>query len=539
MTFIQSCIRVTLACTATAATLLGLACSSSSGSSSSTSSNPVQHVVLISVDGMHASDLSNWVAQNPTSNLAGLAAGAITYTSVQTPLPSDSFPGIIALTTGGTTKSTGIWYDASFNRSLLPPSGSPGYGIGGTAAATTPGTLTFFDESIDNGYSAGFVGYNPLANIGAPDINAAALPINATTGAPIYPHSYLQVHTIFEVAKAAGLHTAWCDKHAAYDLVNGPSGTGVDDLFTPEINSPVDNGDADYTVNVNDAVFNDGLKVAAVVNEINGLDHTGTTKTGVPAIMGMNFQAVSVGQKLSSGGYYDAKGDGFSATLTTGLRGVDQGIGEILNALKTNNLLSSTLVVITAKHGQSPIDRSTLVHFNDQPSTLVVADTTNPNPTLLTELLFSKGITAYTNANDTCYFLWLKDQTKTASAVAALQAAPATTVGPIKSILSGTSLTALFNDPTKDPRVPDIIILPPSGTIYTGGTKIMEHGGFNADDRSVCLMLSGPNFTAAKVATPVLTTQVAPTILHALGLDPTKLQAVVAEGTQVLPSLPY
>jgi len=50
----------------------------------------------------------------------------------------------------------------------------------------------------------------------------------------VYPHSYLKVNTVFEVARAAGLRTAWSDKHPAYEILNGPSGAGVQDLFTPE-----------------------------------------------------------------------------------------------------------------------------------------------------------------------------------------------------------------------------------------------------------------------------------------------------------------
>lgn len=51
----------------------------------------------------------------------------------------------------------------------------------------------------------------------------------------LYPHGALRTNTIFEVAKSKGWRTAWADKHPAYDLVNGPSGKGVDDLYTPEI----------------------------------------------------------------------------------------------------------------------------------------------------------------------------------------------------------------------------------------------------------------------------------------------------------------
>ena len=44
----------------------------------------------------------------------------------------------------------------------------------------------------------------------------------------------------------------------------------------------------------------DGYKVQAVINELNGYDHSGTHKVGVPAILGMNFQTVSVAEKVDS-----------------------------------------------------------------------------------------------------------------------------------------------------------------------------------------------------------------------------------------------
>src|SRR5207247_11384997 len=113
---------------------------------------------------------------------------------------------------------------------------------------------------------------------------------------PLFPHSALRTNTIFEVVKSKGGRTAWADKHPAYDLVNGPSGRGVDDLYTPEITNM--NG-FDATVSVDCTVANDQLKVTAIINEINGLKHDGSPGGGVPAVFGMNFQAVSVGQKLA------------------------------------------------------------------------------------------------------------------------------------------------------------------------------------------------------------------------------------------------
>ena len=42
----------------------------------------------------------------------------------------------------------------------------------------------------------------------------------------------------------------------------------------------------------------DSYKVQAVLNEIDGYDHSRKTKVGVPAIFGMNFQTVSTAEKL-------------------------------------------------------------------------------------------------------------------------------------------------------------------------------------------------------------------------------------------------
>jgi hypothetical protein len=61
--------------------------------------------------------------------------------------------------------------------------------------------------------------------------------VDPLTCKPVYPYQYLKVNTIFEVAREANMRTAWCDKHPAYDILNGPSGLGIQDLFTPEINS--------------------------------------------------------------------------------------------------------------------------------------------------------------------------------------------------------------------------------------------------------------------------------------------------------------
>ena len=201
-----------------------------------------RHTLLISVDGLHASDLAQYIRANPNSNLARLAHRGTTYSHAQTTLPSDSFPGMLGLVTGGTPKQTGVYYDVSYNRAMFDPSN--------TTCTGTPGTAVTFDESIDqsldhlSGTSSGTGGANASA------IDPANLPRAIVNGhcVPVYPNNYLLSNTVFEVAHNAGLYTAWSDKHPAYQILQGPdslnpSGTPtINDLYTPEINSNVERG---------------------------------------------------------------------------------------------------------------------------------------------------------------------------------------------------------------------------------------------------------------------------------------------------------
>jgi hypothetical protein len=254
-------------------------------------------VLLLSVDGLHQSDLAAYVTAHPSSALAALTNGGVEFTHAQTPFPSDSFPGMTAQVTGGNPSSTGVYYDDSYNRALLPP------GTTSCAGATAGAEVTYFEQADRNQHAldagqglAGLPG-SILAMTGNPTtlIDPAQLPVDPATCTPVYPHSYLKVNTIFEVARGAGLRTAWSDKHPAYDLLNGPSGAGIQDLFTPEINSAAPTAGAadDWTTDNALTQQYDGYKVQAVVNEIKGLDHSGTQRVGTPGIFGMNFQTVS------------------------------------------------------------------------------------------------------------------------------------------------------------------------------------------------------------------------------------------------------
>ena len=506
----------------------------------------VQRVLLISIDGMHALDFANCTKGIPGVNngqpycpvLAELQESGISYLAASTTKPSDSFPGLLSELTGGTPRSTGVFYDVSYDRSLSPPRVTTVYGVKSGPCPQQKGTITEYDESID---------YDLTKLDGGGGIDPDYLPRDPNNGCkPVYPHTFVRVNTIFEVIKANGGYTAWSDKHRAYDLVNGHDGNGVDDLYTPEVNSNVvplksvgcdplpDKNPkvTDWTTSFADIRCYDALKVEAVLNWIQGKTHDGRRIGRVPTIFGMNFQAVSVGEKLVEagvrGGYTDALGTP-TGNLLAEIQFVDGSIGRMVNTLKSEGLFGETLIIITAKHGQSPIDYNRLLRIPaDDPSK-------NPPSTIVMNVL---GANSVVNADeDDISMLWLANQSQTGDAVKLLEANE--NEAGIGEIFAGNSLDLLFNSPAYDPRTPDIIVQPNVGVVYTGGKKkIAEHGGFAHDDRNVMLLVSNPNFLANTVTTAVETTQIAPTILTALGLNPELLEAVHKEYTRILPGLP-
>lgn len=500
----------------------------------------VKHVLLISVDGLHALDVSRFIESHPRSAMAELARHGVTYSNARTPANSDSFPGLLALVTGGSPISHGMFYDVSYDRALFAPSN--------TTCSGTPGNTIVFDETIDVYNSAG---------VSLDVIDPAQLPRGFDAHGkcvPIYPHNAIRSNTIFEVVKNHGGVTAWADKHPAYDLVNGPSGKGVDDLYTPEItNAP----GFDNTVSVVCTAQNDFLKAQGVLNQIRGLRHDGKPGLGVPAVFGMNFQAVSVGQKLAKdnaagdctadtdpkingqhGGYTDGLGTP-TAVLAYGLQKTDDALGIMIQALKDQHIYDSTLFIVTAKHGQSPINPAKVNkpgHFADLVATLPDAGTDPGGIAIANAAACTTGPCGFVMDDDVA-LIWLQDQKQTGAVARYLNAnAPALF---IDEVMAGDELKLKFNNPLHDSRVPDLIVQPQYGTIYTGSTKKnSEHGGFSFGDTNVGLIVSHPALSAHVVKTPVATSQVAPTILQSLGIDPGSLKAVRVEQTPVLPGLP-
>src|SRR5262249_15875024 len=139
-----------------------------------------RHAVIIFVDGFRADLLDPELAPH----IAALGRAGVRFANAEVGFPSDSMPGILGPLTGPSPKGPGIPYH----------------------------------EYYDRHYKL-------------------AIEIAETVTVPpgLKPHDLLKVPTLFEAAKAKGLKTAFISKHIGYEIVQGPSGQGVDHLELPEM----------------------------------------------------------------------------------------------------------------------------------------------------------------------------------------------------------------------------------------------------------------------------------------------------------------
>jgi arylsulfatase A-like enzyme len=265
----------------------------------------------------------------------------------------------------------------------------------------------------------------------------------------------------------------------------------------------------------------------------------------------MNFQTVSTGQKLptsrtegdmsgTSPGGYLADGATPGKVLTNALDFVDRSLGRMVNALKQRGIYDRTAIIISAKHGQSPMNLAALNRIKD--SKIIDAlnaawQASHPN---------AKPLVAF-GVDDDGMLLWLNDRSATATDFAktfllnyhdgsASVDSKAVTSACLLQIYAGEAAARLIGVDQSDLRVPDVIGIAQYGVVYTGHkSKIAEHGGDHLEDRNVPILVAWRGAPGgAAVTAPVETTQIAPTILELLGLDPNELQAVQIEGTQSL-----
>jgi hypothetical protein len=441
--------------------------------------HPAARVLLLSVDGLHAVDLANWIATHPHSVLAELSARGVTYTNAHTPM-ADGAAGLLALTTGGTPISTGIISSDGYDHALSPP---------GSNCKTT-GTALALDAS-----------FRPDGSF-----DESHAPLDPGTGCrPMQPHNLLHVNTIFEVVRDRIGPTAWAGESAATtDLLRGPSGKGLND-------------NCDF-----EAGAGDEARVDGVLNWINSKDCAGKSAVPVPALFGMSFTAIATAQSTAGMGYIDAGGTP-SAGLEKSFAFVDASIGKMVRRLKAKGLYNSTWIFVASPYGQAPMDprrRRAIPLARVQ----AMADAAQP------------GIVVHISGGDVA-MVWLKDQTKTAVAVKAFGDG-ARLIG-VQEIYSGARLTLTLNSPEKDSRMPDIILRPELGVLWgsSGDTALAAHGGMLDEDTHVALLVSGAQLTGRYDPTYIPTTQLGPLLLRALGMEKFDLQALHLEHSPALPGI--
>ena len=163
--------------------------------------NGIRRVLLISVDGMHAVDFLNCANGISTVNngepycpaIAALGKTGVNYVAASTSKPSDSFPGLTAIVTGGSPALTGVYYDVAYSRNYRRPAKTTGNGVAAgpcTPCGTPTGTTTEYEEGIDidqtkvNGGAPGA----SLTDGGIASIDSQRLPRDPANGCnPVYP----------------------------------------------------------------------------------------------------------------------------------------------------------------------------------------------------------------------------------------------------------------------------------------------------------------------------------------------------------------
>jgi len=399
--------------------------------------HPASHILLISVDGLRALDLAEWVNAHPHSALAELSARGVTYSNAHTPW-ADPAAGLLSLTTGGTPISTGILSTNGYDRALSPAG----------SQCTAPGAAF----RLDGSYSLAMQPRDPHHGC-----------------TPVAPHKLVRVNTMFEVVHEKIGPTAWAGENpASTDLLRGPSGNGIDDDASSCLLPPT----------------SDARRLAAVHQWIDGRDCAGKPAS-VPVLFGLSLANTDIAQ-------------------------LDAAVAGLMQELRAQDLYDTTWIVVTAPYGH---------------------ETAMPRRIIPLERLAGAAKTAHIAGGRTA-LIWLRDPATTQAAVKSYaQDAHALRIARIHS---GTELALTLNATADDSRMPDIILEAEDGVVW-GNEPV--HGGMSDDETHVALLISGAQLSGRTDKTPVPTTQLAPLLLRALGMEKFDLNALHQEHSPALPGI--
>jgi arylsulfatase A-like enzyme len=245
-----------------------------------------------------------------------------------------------------------------------------------------------------------------------------------------------------------------------------------------------------------------------------------------------------------AGGYQRVNGQLVPGpVLSSALDFVDAQLGRMVSEIHKRGLAGSTAIIVTAKHGQSPQDPSELITVQDGPIISAINAAwavANPSNTSLIvagtdDDLWQSYLSD--NSQTACDFVANYLMTHTAKGFDVNKNAVDVPQSGLAQVWAGAAAAAFFGVPVDNGHYPDVFGKVQEGIVYAKPTKLAEHGGMNTGDLHVMMVVSGARVPVQVVSTPVETTQVAPTVLALLGLDPDALKAVQIEGTRVLPGL--
>ncbi len=452
--------------------------------------HPAARVILISVDGLGALDLAAWISAHPRSALAELSARGDTFTNAHTP-EADPAGGLAALITGGTSISTGILSSDGYDRTLSPPG----------SKCLTRGAALVLDRSMEVDGSK------------EQRLDSSKLPLDPARGCiALEPHSLLSVNNIFEVIHAQVGRTAWAGENVALtDLARGPSGAGLDDACNfPSEPNPGSNG----RLAEQEA---DRQRVEALLRWLDGQDCTGKPAP-VPALSGISFISLATTSRAAEDNGNSGVIDDASSRRTASLQFIDDSLTSVVAKLKEKHLFASTWIVVTAPFSSAP--GIPPKHFRTVPLAEIAATVNSVKP----------GLTAHIGGGNDA-MIWLSTPSLTGAATEAL-ARRSAELG-IGEIVTGPELALTGNSPSTDPRVPDILLRAQPEIVWNPAT----YGGNRNEGTHVAMLVSGAQLGGRLDKTWVPTTQLAPLLLRAFGLEKFDLQALHKEHSPALPGI--
>jgi predicted AlkP superfamily pyrophosphatase or phosphodiesterase len=287
------------------------------------------------------------------------------------------------------------------------------------------------------------------------------------------PHDLLRVGTLFDAAKAKGMKTSFISKHVGYEILQGRGGHGVDLLALPELAS-WKGSNAEF----------DAANFALLEEHIRG----GSDVAGLYAVA-PNYTMKEKGVA--------------SAATRASIAVVDRAVGHLVDALRAAGRYDDTVFVITSDHGNS-----------DTPTAIAKS-----GPASIAGVLEARGIKLAHVTYDNLALVYLADPARRAEATAALEAPETKQLLGIDRIATREELDRLHA--FAPDQLPDLVVLCRADVVYTKlpAKKVAEHGGMNAADRRVPLVIAGPGIRQGQVVDDVVNTlSIGPTLATLLGL---------------------